>query len=123
MEDVFLKRGEYTKALDSNKIWEFSPIAKEGDEVIAADWLGEVKEGWLPHKIMVPFNFKGEFKVKSIVGAGQYKIDDTIAVLIDENKEEHNVTMTQRWPVKVAITSYKEKPRPYRVMEIGRAHV
>lgn len=119
MEDVFLKRGEYTKALDSNKIWEFSPIAKEGDEVIAADWLGEVKEGWLPHKIMVPFNFKGEFKVKSIVGAGQYKIDDTIAVLIDENKEEHNVTMTQRWPVKVAITSYKEKPRPYRVMETG----
>ena len=59
MTGVFLKRGEYTKALDEEKLWDFTPIAKAGDQVVAADWLGEVKEGWLPHKIMVPFNFKG----------------------------------------------------------------
>jgi len=47
MQDVFLKRGEYTPALDSEKKWEFTPIAKPGDKVVAADWLGEVKEGWL----------------------------------------------------------------------------
>lgn len=54
MEDVFLKRGEYTDPLDHEKIWHFTPIASVGDTVFAADWLGEVKEGWLPHKIMVP---------------------------------------------------------------------
>ncbi len=117
MEGVFLRRGEYTVALDPDKKWDFTPIAKAGDEVIAADWLGEVKEGWLPHKIMVPFSFEGSFKIKSIVSEGSYTINDTIAVLTDETGEEINVTMKQRWPVKVAITRYKDKPRPYRIME------
>ena len=115
MEGVFLKRGEYTAPIDVNKEWDFTPIAKKGDEVRAADWLGEVKEGWLPHKIMVPFSFKGTYKVKSIVSAGQHKAGETI----DEAGEDHNVSMIQKWPVKVAITAYKEKPRPWRVMETG----
>ena len=119
MEDVFLKRGEYTAPLDEKKKWDFTPIAKAGEQVKAADWLGEVKEGWLPHKIMVPFSFKGEYKVKSIVSAGQFRINDVIAILTDENGEDHNVTMVQKWPVKVPITAYKEKPRPVRIMETG----
>ncbi len=119
MEGVFLKRGEYTAAIDFDKKWEFTPIAKVNDTVTAADWLGEVKESWLSHKIMVPFSFKGEYKIKNIVAKGTYKVTDTIATLIDASGEETNVTMIQKWPVKVAITAYKEKPRPYRVMETG----
>jgi len=119
MNGVFLSRGEYTLPVDPEKEWDFTPEAKVGDSVIAADWLGEIKEGWLPHKIMVPFSFKGTYKVDSIVAAGTYKANSTIAVLTDENGEKHNVSMLQKWPVKVAITSYKEKPRPYRVMETG----
>ena len=119
MEDVFLKRGEYTDPLDRNKLWEFTPIAKKGDKVIAADWLGEVKEGWLPHKIMVPFSLKGEFTVKSVIETGSYNVDTVIATLISEDGTEVPVTMTQKWPVKVAIKGYKEKPRPNRIMETG----
>ena len=119
MEGVFLKRGEYTAPIDVNKEWDFTPIAKAGDEVRAADWLGEVKEGWLPHKIMVPFSFEGTYRVKSVVPAGTYRAKDTVAVLTDESGEEHSVSMIQKWPVKVAITAYKEKPRPWRVMETG----
>lgn len=119
MTGVFLKRGEYTDPLDHDKIWEFTPVATVGDKVQAADWLGEVKEGWLPHKIMVPFAFEGEYSIKSIVSAGEYKIDDTIAVLTDEEGEDHNITMVQKWPVKVAIGGYVEKPRPFRIMETG----
>ncbi len=119
MEGVFLKRGEYTHPLDLEKEWEFTPIASVGDEVIPADWLGEVKEGWLPHKIMVPFSFKGTFKVKKIVPSGTYKVSDTIAVLTNESGEDVDVTMMQKWPVKVAVESYKEKPRPYKIMETG----
>ena len=119
MEGVFLKRGEYTSPIDMDKEWEFTPMAKEGDVVVAADWLGEVKEGWLPHKIMVPFSFNGSYKVKSVAKAGNYKVTDTVAVLVDANGQEHNVTMMQKWPVKVAIGGYKEKPRPYRIMETG----
>ncbi len=119
MTGVFLQRGEYTAPIDMDKEWDFTPIAKPGDTVVAADWLGEVKEGWLPHKIMVPFGFKGDYKVKSVVPSGSYKASATVAVLTDENGEEHNVTMVQKWPVKVAIGGYKEKPRPYRIMETG----
>ncbi len=119
MGSVFLKRGEYTDPLDHGKLWEFTPIAKPGDKVAAADWLGEVKEGWLPHKIMVPFSFKGEYTVKTITPEGSYNIDTEVAVLTGENGEDVPVTMTQKWPVKVAVKAYKEKPRPQRIMETG----
>ncbi|MGN1214999.1 MAG: V-type ATP synthase subunit A, partial [Candidatus Cryptobacteroides sp.] len=119
MDSVFLKRGEYTDPLDHDKDWDFTPLAKTGDKVEAADWLGEVKEGWLPHKIMVPFSFKGEYTVKSVAEAGPHKIDDTIAVLTSADGEDVNVTMVQRWPVKVAVKAYREKPRPQKIMETG----
>ena len=119
MQEVFLQRGEYTPALDSSKKWEFTPIAKPGDKVIAADWLGEVKESWLPHKIMVPFSFKGTYTVKEIVPEGSYTVEDPIAILCDAKGDDVKVTMQQKWPVKVAIGGFKEKPRPYRIMETG----
>ena len=119
MENVFLQRGEYTDPLDREKLWDFTPLAKIGDQVVAADWLGEVKEGWLPHKIMVPFSFEGSYTVKSVKEAGQYNVDTVIAVLTNAQGEEVPVTMVQKWPVKVAVKGYKEKPRPNRIMETG----
>ena len=118
MTDVFLKRGEYTDPLDREKLWDFTPVAKAGDKVAAADWLGEVKEGWLPHKIMVPFSFKGEYTVKSVAPAGQYNVDTVIATLTSPEGDV-DVTMTQKWPVKVAVKAYREKPRPEKIMETG----
>ena len=118
MTDVFLKRGEYTDPLDREKLWDFTPVAKAGDKVATADWLGEVKEGWLPHKIMVPFSFKGEYTVKSVAPAGQYNVDTVIATLTGPEGDV-DVTMTQKWPVKVAVKAYREKPRPEKIMETG----
>ena len=118
-EGVFLKRGEYTDPLDKDKKFAFTPIAKVGDTVKASDWLGSVKEGWVDHKIMVPFKLEGKYTIKSLVAAGEYGIYDTIAVLTDEKGNEEKVTMTQKWPVKKAIRNYKEKPRPSKIMETG----
>ena len=118
MTGVFLKRGEYTDPLDRKKLWDFTPLAKQGDKVSAASWLGEVKEGWLPHKIMVPFSFKGEFTVKTVAPAGQYNVDTVIATLTGPDGDV-DVTMTQKWPVKVAVKAYREKPRPEKIMETG----
>ncbi len=119
MDGIFLKPGDYTEALDFDVEWDFTPLAEAGQTVNAGDWLGEVPENWLTHKIMVPFKFTGTFKVKSIASAGKYKISDTIAVLTDQNGNSVNVTMIQKWPVKKAITCYKEKPRPFKIMETG----
>lgn len=119
MQGVFLKRGEYTSPLEDDKEWEFAPIANPGDRVKAADWLGNVKENWLDHKIMLPFSMKGEYTVKSVAPAGKYTIKDTVAVVTDETGKEFPVSMVQKWPVKVPIRAYAEKPRPIRQMETG----
>ena len=119
MEGVFLKRGQYTDPLDREKEWDFKPIAKVGDKVIGSDWLGEVEENFQPIKIMAPFQMQGKAKVKSIVAPGKYKIEDTIAVLESDKGEEIKVNMIQHWPVKFAMTNYKEKPRPFKLLETG----
>ena len=118
-EGLFLKRGEYTPALNPEARYEFKPFAKKGDVVMAADWLGEVLENWIQHKIMVPFSPEGSYTIDSIVGPGSYLTSDLIATLRRDNGERVDVTMVQRWPVKRAITAYKEKPRPFRVLETG----
>ena len=119
MEGVFLKRGQYTYPLDKEKKWLFKPIVKAGDEVGPSAWLGEVEENHQPLKIMVPFQLQGTYKVKSIVAEGEYTIEDTVAVLTDAEGNEIPVNMIQKWPVKKAMTNYKEKPRPYKLLETG----
>jgi len=118
-EGVFLKKGEYNFPLDREAKWEFKAIASPGDTVEAGSWLGEVTENWMPHKIMVPFKFEGSYKVKWIAGPGHYTIDDVIAVITGENGYETQVTMVQKWPVKLPVKAYRNKTRPFRIMETG----
>ncbi len=119
MTGVFLKRGEYTYPLNDERLWDFKPLACAGDTVEAGSWLGEVDENSQPHRIMVPFTFEGKYKVKSVVAEGQYPVTHTIAVVTDEAGQDHDVTMIQKWPVKKPIVCYKEKPRPYKLLETG----
>ena len=119
MTGVFLRRGEYTAPFDPKRKWAFKPLAKAGDKVRAADWLGSVQEGWIDHKIMVPFDYEGEGTVESIVPAGEYAAEDEIAVVVDASGAKRSLTMTMKWPVKREIRGYKSKPRPFKAMETG----
>ena len=119
MDGLFIARGSITDPVDYDAEWEFSPLAKVGDKVTASSWLGEVKEQWVMHKIMVPFTMTDSYTVKSVAEAGKYKITDTMAVLTDAEGRDHEVTMVQKWPVKQAVRCYTEKPRPSRIMETG----
>ena len=119
MEGVFLKRGQYTFPLDEKKLWQFKPLAKKGDKVSAGSWLGEVDENFQPHKIMLPFKMEAEYTVKSVAEAGEYNIYDIMAVVEDKDGKEIELNMIQRWPVKQPITFFKQKPRPYKLLETG----
>lgn len=119
MEGVFLKRGDYTFPLDKDKKWNFKPLVKVGDEVESSAWLGEVEENYQLLKIMAPFTLDGVCKVKSIAKEGEYEIYDTIAVLTNAAGNDIEVNMVQKWPVKKAMTNYKEKPRPFKLLETG----
>jgi len=119
LEGVFLKKGEYNFPLDEEHIWEFKPLAEPGEAVVAGSWLGEVIENWIPHKIMVPFKFTGSFTLKWVAEKGLYKINDVIAVVTNSRGEERQITMVQKWPVKMAIKAYKSKIRPFKILETG----
>lgn len=119
MDGVFLKRGDYTHPLDTTRKWDFKPIAKAGDTVQAGSWLGQVDENHQPHRIMVPFVMEGSYTVESVKPAGQYTVEETIAVIVDAEGKKHDITMIQRWPVKVPIQVYSEKPRPFKLLETG----
>ncbi len=112
----FLQRGVYLNALPRNIKWEFTPLVKEGDTVTDGDSLGFVPEGIFQHQIMVPFNYKGNYKVESIAPKGSYTVEQEIAVISDENGKKYPVSMMFTWPVKKAITSYAERLKPDRPM-------
>lgn len=115
---LYLSRGVYLPPLDREKLWEFTPIAKVGDELIRGDTLGSVPEGRFPHLIMVPFSFFGKVKITSVAKAGSYTIETVIAEGEDEKGQKVSFKMVQRWPVKNALIEGK-RLRPTRMMDTG----
>ena len=112
----FLERGVYVPPLDTQKKWEFTPTAKEGDVIHRGEYVGTVPEGPFTHKIFVPFYLLGNYKVKSVAAKGEYTIHDTIAVITDEKGKDINVSMAFRWPVKRAVDCYAERLAPDETM-------
>ncbi len=105
----FLPRGVDIAALDLEKRWHFTPTAKEGDILLAGDYVGYVEEEIFKHYIMLPFDFVGEHKLKSLNAEGDYSVKDVIAKVDDSLGNSLDVTMTFRWPIRVPISSYKKK--------------
>ena len=104
-----LPRGVEVPALDREKKWDFTAVARPGDRVTGGDVLGTVQEtSVVLHKIMVPPTLKGT--VESIQ-SGSFTVLDTVAVVVDEKGEKHPLTMVQKWPVRVG-RPYKHKYAP-----------
>ena len=112
----FLQRGTYLHALPRDVKWAFTPKAKPGDRLTAGETIGSVPEGIFEHRIMVPFAFQGVYTVKSMKPAGDYTVEEEIAVLTDADGNDRPVRMYQRWPVKLPITCFKERLMPTQTM-------
>lgn len=112
-----ITRGTDVPALNREKKWDFVPVAKPGDKVAAGDILGTVQEtSAINHKIMVPPGLSGEIVS---VGSGEHVVTDTIAVVRDAKGVEHELSMIQRWPVRIA-RPYARKYVPSRPMNSGQ---
>ena len=111
-----ITRGISVTNLDHEKEWEFVPLAREGDEVQAGDFLGYVHETPIVrHKIMVPYGVAG--KVTYIRG-GMYNITQTVAKIATQ-KGEREICMLTRWPVRRG-RPYREKMSPEMPMITGQ---
>ncbi len=112
-----LKRGVSVPSLKRNLKWNFVPTVKVGDEVEGGDVIGTVQETEIVcHKIMVPPTLSG--KIKSIT-AGEYTVDETVAVLETKDGEEKNLTLMQKWPVRRG-RPYKKKLSPDKPLITGQ---
>ena len=113
-----LPRGVEVPPIDPEKLWEFTPVAKAGDKVVGGDIIGTVPETPVVlHKIMVPPSLKGT--LKSVVPAGGYNVHQTVAVLTKEDGTDVELSMSQRWPVRVG-RPYKHKYPPVKPLSSGQ---
>ena len=104
-----IQRGMQVPALNHEKKWEFVPTVKAGDTVETGDVIGTVQETPVVlHKIMVPVGLSGTIEK---IEAGSFNVLETVAVLKDGNGDSHDLTMTQKWPVRVG-RPYKHKYPP-----------
>ena len=104
-----LPRGVEVPALDREKTWEFTASVAVGDRVSGGDVIGTVPEtSVVLHKIMVPPALSGTIES---IRSGSFTVTDTVAVLVDDKGEKHNLTMMQKWPVRVG-RPYKHKYPP-----------
>ena len=112
----FLEPGNYINALDTEKLWNWTPKVKAGDMVQAGDALGSVPESIFEHQIMAPFSWVGQYTVESVVEPGSYPIVKEVAVLVDESGNKRPVTMQQNWPVKQPLCVTKRRLLPTKPM-------
>ncbi|MGY6274926.1 V-type ATP synthase subunit A [Methylomonas sp. MgM2] len=99
----FLPRGVDMPALDRNAKWAFTPCVQLGAKVHAGLSLGSVQERRFKHKIMVPFDIKGEAEV-TWIQQGNVTVDEPVAKIRLSNGKEQILTLKQRWPVRKPLT-------------------
>lgn len=112
-----LTRGVEIPSLDRASKWHFIPSVNVGDEVEAGDIIGTVKETDIVlHRIMIPKGIQGT--IESIL-EGDYVLNDTVAIVKSKDGTTTNVTMLQKWPVRVG-RPYKEKLSPSMPLVTGQ---
>ena len=112
----FLQRGKYLDPLPRDTKWAYTPKLTVGETVIAGDTIGTIPEGMFEHRVMVPFNVRGKWTVDSVTPAGDYTVEQVVAVLKDDKGNTRECQIMQIWPVKMPIKCYEERLRPTESM-------
>lgn len=119
LNGTYLPTGAEVEALDRAKKWDFKLVAKVGDELRRGDVIGSVREFRFDHKIMLPFKLMGIYKLTWVIDPGSYTVDTVIAKVTDEEGKEHEITMSQKWPIKKALIEGK-KVLPKKILHTGQ---
>ncbi len=106
---AFISRGVSVESLDTEKLWDTHITVAEGEFLHAGAIFAEVPETRaIVHKCMIPPTLEGT--VVEVKPDGQYTINDTLLVLELSNGERREITMTQRWPIRVPRPVHKRYP-------------
>ena len=112
-----ITRGAYSPALNREKVWDFSARCQVGDRVSGGDIIGVVQETEiLEHRVMIP---PGKAGTLCEIQSGRYRVSDVIAVLENDRGEREDITLMQRWPVRIG-RPYIEKKSPTAPLFTGQ---
>lgn len=112
-----ISRGIDVPAVDREREWDFSPKVTVGQEVSEGDILGVVPETIIvEHRIMVPKGLSGEIVE---ISAGKKQVEDTVAKIRKADGDIVEISMLQKWPVRVG-RPFKEKLPPDVPMMTGQ---
>ncbi|MEA2067707.1 MAG: V-type ATP synthase subunit A [Verrucomicrobiota bacterium] len=112
----FLQRGKYLPPRPRDTKWAYTPTLNVGDTVVAGDTIGTIPEGMFDHRVMVPFGLHGKWTVETVTPAGEYTVEQVVAVLKDDKGNTKECTIMQLWPVKMPVKCYSERLRPTESM-------
>jgi V/A-type H+-transporting ATPase subunit A len=97
---AFITRGVTADSIPFDKVWEFVPTVKKGDEIEGGSVIGKVQETPLiEHRILVPPTTP-KAKVKDVTKVGKYKIDETVVTVEDKNGKKYELMLYHKWPVR-----------------------
>ena len=106
---AYISRGVSVDSLDTSRKWKTHITVKPGDYVYGGTIIAEVPETpAIVHKVMVPPDKEG--RVLSVVEDGEYTISDPLITIQGPDSEEETLTMTQKWPIRVARPTAKRFP-------------
>ena len=108
--DAFITRGVSVDFLDLEKKWPAHLTVSEGDVVHGGSVIAEVPETQaIVHKCMVPPDVEVA-KVVSVVPDGEYTISDVLVKIQRSDGHIQELTMAQKWPIRVARPVHQRYP-------------
>jgi V/A-type H+-transporting ATPase subunit A len=106
---AFIAPGSHVEPLDTKKNWDVKLRVKVGDLLLPGQIYGVVPETQLiEHRLMVPPELSGT--VIEVAEDGQYTINDCVVKIKDDQDEIHELTLVQKWPIKIARPIKKRLP-------------
>lgn len=112
-----LTRGVEIPSLKRDSVWHFVPTVEAGIKVMGGDIIGTVQESPIVvQKIMIPNGISGTLVS---ISEGDYTLNDTVAVVEKEDGTKVDITMLQKWPVRVG-RPYKQKLSPDMPLVTGQ---
>jgi V/A-type H+-transporting ATPase subunit A len=97
---MFITRGIHVDSLDTKKEWDTHIIVNVGEVLRGGDIIAEVQETHsIVHKCMIPPYVEGT--VESVAADGKYHITDTLLTLRLEDGTLREISMMQKWPIRI----------------------